>query len=132
MTPAGSASAAQFTFAAFGDLPYNGGEDFIFGSMMAAIDAEPLALTVHVGDFKSPQMPCSDELFTQRLEEFSRSKHPLVSHAHVDPLSTDVVRAFDITEHHHLGLLQAFEDWVHASPQAELALAQHCEQGEAS
>lgn len=71
-----------------------------------------------------------EELFGA-AESDERSKHPLVSHAHVDPLSADVVRSFDVAEHHHLGLLQAFEDWVHA-PEPELALAQHYEQGEAS
>ncbi|HEY0645111.1 MAG TPA: polysaccharide biosynthesis protein, partial [Nocardioides sp.] len=40
-----------------------------------------------------------------------RSKHPLVSHAQVAPLSADVVRAFELGTP-HLGLLQAFEDWV--------------------
>jgi FlaA1/EpsC-like NDP-sugar epimerase len=54
-----------------------------------------------------------EELFGA-TETDERSKHPLVSHAHVDPLSVDVVRSFDLGSH-HLGLLQAFEDWVHLS-----------------
>jgi hypothetical protein len=74
----GHVCAAQFTFAAFGDLPYNAGEELVFGSIMAAIDEERLAFAIHVGDFKSTQAPCSDELFAQRLETFSKSKHPFV------------------------------------------------------
>lgn len=54
-----------------------------------------------------------EELFGA-TESDKRSKHPLVSHAHVEPLSLDVVRSFDLGSH-HLGLLQAFEDWVHES-----------------
>jgi FlaA1/EpsC-like NDP-sugar epimerase len=54
-----------------------------------------------------------EELFGS-AETDERSKHPLVSHAHVEPLSVDVVRSFDLGAH-HLGLLQAFEDWVHGS-----------------
>ncbi|MBD3947181.1 polysaccharide biosynthesis protein [Nocardioides ganghwensis] len=54
-----------------------------------------------------------EELFGA-AESDERSKHPLVSHAHVEPLSVDVVRSFDLGAH-HLGLLQAFEDWVHGS-----------------
>ncbi|MCW2738302.1 MAG: polysaccharide biosynthesis protein CapD [Nocardioides sp.] len=54
-----------------------------------------------------------EELFGA-AESDERSKHPLVSHAHVEPLSVDVVRSFDLGSH-HLGLLQAFEDWVHGS-----------------
>lgn len=52
-----------------------------------------------------------EELFGA-AESDERSKHPLVSHAHVEPLSVDVVRSFDLRAH-HLGLLQAFKDWVH-------------------
>lgn len=45
-------------------------------------------------------------------ETDERSKHPLVSHSAVSPLSTNVVRAFDLGAT-DLGVLQAFEDWVH-------------------
>ena len=41
-----------------------------------------------------------------------RSKHPLVSHAQVSPLTPEVVRSYDLSAT-HLGMLQAFEDWVH-------------------
>jgi len=58
-----------------------------------------------------------EELFGA-AESDERSRHPLVSHAHVEPLAADVVRSFDVGAH-HLGLLQAFEDWVHG-PEAEL------------
>lgn len=54
-------------------------------------------------------------------ESDERSKHPLVSHAGVSPLAADVVRSFDL-ESTHLGMLQAFEDWVHL-PDAEVAFA---------
>jgi FlaA1/EpsC-like NDP-sugar epimerase len=57
-----------------------------------------------------------EELFGA-AESDERSKHPLVSHAHVEPLSCDVVRSFDLGSH-HLGLLQALEDWVHGSGDA--------------
>ena len=40
-----------------------------------------------------------------------RSRHPLVSHAQVSPLSPEVVQSFDL-DATHLGMLQAFEDWV--------------------
>jgi len=44
-------------------------------------------------------------------ESDERSRHPLVSHAEVSPLSEDVVRSHDLRST-HLGMLQAFEDWV--------------------
>ncbi|WP_084623142.1 polysaccharide biosynthesis protein [Nocardioides sp. CF8] len=44
-------------------------------------------------------------------EDDERSKHPLVSHAPVSPLSPAVVRGYDLGSN-DLGMLQAFEDWV--------------------
>jgi FlaA1/EpsC-like NDP-sugar epimerase len=52
-----------------------------------------------------------EQLFSG-AESDERSKHPLVSHAEVSPLSLDVVRAYDLWST-HLGMLQTFEDWVH-------------------
>jgi FlaA1/EpsC-like NDP-sugar epimerase len=46
------------------------------------------------------------------VEQVERSKHPLVTHAPVAPLSPEVVRSFDLGTP-HLGMLQALEDWVH-------------------
>lgn len=46
-------------------------------------------------------------------ESDQRSKHPLVSHAPVSPLADNIVRSYDMDSSTHLGLLQAFEDWVH-------------------
>jgi FlaA1/EpsC-like NDP-sugar epimerase len=54
-------------------------------------------------------------------ESDERSKHPLVSHARVNPLAADVVRSFDLGST-HLGMLRAFEDWVRL-PDAEVAFA---------
>lgn len=44
-------------------------------------------------------------------ESDERSRHPLISHATVSPLSPGVVASYDL-EATHLGLRQAFEDWV--------------------
>ena len=72
------ASAAQFSFAAFGDVPYNAAEEPQLVQMIAEMNREPLAFAMHVGDFKSAQSECSDELFLQRREWFSLSHHPFV------------------------------------------------------
>jgi FlaA1/EpsC-like NDP-sugar epimerase len=45
-------------------------------------------------------------------ESDERSKHPLVSHTEVSPLSPHVVRGYDL-DSTHLSILQTFEDWVH-------------------
>ena len=51
-----------------------------------------------------------EELFGA-AESDERSKHPLVSHAPVSPLSLEIVQTYDLHAT-HLGLLQSFEDWV--------------------
>jgi hypothetical protein len=72
------APAAQFAFAAFGDVPYTAAEELQLVSMIAEMNHERLAFVVHVGDFKSSQMECSDELFLQRRDWFGLSHHPFV------------------------------------------------------
>jgi len=73
-----SAHAAQFSFAAFGDVPYSAAEEPQLITMIAEMNREPLAFSMHVGDFKSAQSECSDELFLQRREWFSLSHHAFV------------------------------------------------------
>jgi len=72
------AAAAQFSFAAFGDVPYNAAEEPQLVAMIAEMNREPLAFAMHVGDFKSAQSECSDALFLQRRETFSLSHHAFV------------------------------------------------------
>jgi hypothetical protein len=72
------ANAAQFAFGAFGDVPYNADEELQFPTLIAEMNHQRLALVMHVGDFKSSQMECSDELFLQRREWFGLSHHPFV------------------------------------------------------
>ena len=74
----GPAHAAQFAFAAFGDVPYTAAEELQLVSMIAEMNHERLAFVVHVGDFKSSQMECSDALFLQRRDWFGLSHHPFV------------------------------------------------------
>lgn len=66
-----------FAFAAVGDTPYNDREEEAFMQAMRAMDAEPLAFVVHVGDFKGGGL-CSDELYERRKAQFNGSKHALI------------------------------------------------------
>jgi hypothetical protein len=72
------ATAAQFAFAAFGDVPYTPVEELQLVSMIAEMNREPLAFVMHVGDFKGGHVECTDELFLQRREWFGLSHHPFV------------------------------------------------------
>ena len=74
----GNASAADFTFAAFGDTPYSAEEEKSFPLLIAEMNREKLTFVVHIGDLKAAWMPCSDELFRQRREWFDLFHHPFV------------------------------------------------------
>ncbi len=54
-----AAHADEFSFAAFGDTPYNAAEELQLGGMLQDMNEQPLALIIHVGDFKSSQVECS-------------------------------------------------------------------------
>ena len=71
-------SAAQFSFAVFGDMPYNAWEEVQIVSMIGEMNREPLAFSMHVGDFKLARAECSDEVFLQRREWFGLSHHAFV------------------------------------------------------
>ena len=70
------AVAAQFAFAALGDTPYNRDEEPQFVTMMAEMNHQNLAFSVHVGDIKDSRSACSDDVFIQRKEWFQLSHHP--------------------------------------------------------
>lgn len=72
----GSAAAAQFSFAALGDVPYTREEEQGFVGMIAEMNRQPLAFVIHVGDFKDARSECNDALFIQRHEWFQLSVHP--------------------------------------------------------
>lgn len=71
-------AAADFTFAAFGDAPYTDSEEIPFVDVVAAINREPLAFAIHVGDFKNGWSPCTDTVFAQRRDWFALVHHPLI------------------------------------------------------
>ena len=73
-----SATAAEFTFAAFGDTPYSKDEEARFPDLIAELNHEKLAFVVHIGDFKNAIDACTDALFAQRRQWFDLSHHPFV------------------------------------------------------
>lgn len=73
-----SEAHADFTFAAFGDTPYTDDEETRFVGMIAEINREKPAFTVHVGDFKSGWSACSDALFALRRDQFALFHQPLI------------------------------------------------------
>lgn len=88
-------TAANFTFVAFGDTPYTEDEEPRFISMIAEINREQPAFSIHVGDFKSGWAPCSDALFLQRRDWFALFHQPLIF-TPGDNEWTDCHRAFSV------------------------------------
>lgn len=83
------AQSQKFQFAAIGDTAYSKRGEQEFDRMIAAMNREPLAFVVHVGDFEADprpyarapdkvSMPCTDENFARTLASFQRSAHPFV------------------------------------------------------
>ena len=77
-TLAAPVAAAQFTFAALGDTPYNAEEEARFVPLIAELNSNDLAFVIHIGDFKSGWSDCDDGLYRERREWFSLSHHPII------------------------------------------------------
>jgi hypothetical protein len=66
-----------FSFAVLGDTPYSDAEEVRYLEMLRAIDREPLAFVIHVGDFIGGT-PCTDAVFERRRRQFDESVHPFI------------------------------------------------------
>lgn len=81
-----SASAAEqiggdraFSFVALGDMPYNlPGDTAKFERLIAAVNALKPAFTLHVGDIKSGNIPCSDEVLRTAYDQLQTFDGALV------------------------------------------------------
>lgn len=83
-------SASQtFQFGAIGDTGYSKVAEEEFSRMITAMNAQPLAFVVHVGDFEADprpymrapdrtSMPCTDAHYERVLAQFQRSTHPMI------------------------------------------------------
>jgi hypothetical protein len=81
LAAAASAAFAQgvpFSFAVFGDTPYNALELALVPHVLRAADQAGVAFVVHVGDLKAASEPCSDQLLRERLALLDASPRPVV------------------------------------------------------
>jgi hypothetical protein len=77
--PTDDVGPGRFAFALIGDQQYNAQSEAQFRHLIADVDRSNLAFVVHVGDFKAgTSMPCTDELFRSRKEQFDASRHPFI------------------------------------------------------
>lgn len=68
-----------FTFIGWGDVPYSIPGDYVkVDRLIAAMNAVKPAFSIHVGDIKSGNTPCSDEIFKKALDQIQTADHPVV------------------------------------------------------
>lgn len=71
------ANTAEFEFMAIGDTAYNGARDrAAYARLIEAINDEPIAFTVHVGDVWGVAY-CSDDRMREELETLNSFRQPL-------------------------------------------------------
>jgi len=74
----GSGVPKKFEVGLIGDIPYDAEQQRKTEVLFGRMDAEELAFVVHVGDIKSGDSPCTDEILLREKERFENSAHPLV------------------------------------------------------
>ena len=62
----------------FGDAPYSSEEALRVDAVIDAMNAQPLAFVVHVGDIGSSSVACSDPWLLERKAQFARIRHPFI------------------------------------------------------
>ncbi len=72
------ASPDAFTFAIIGDAPYKAKEEAPFARMLARIDREDVAFTIHVGDIGAGKAACTDEFYARTRRQLDAHRHPLI------------------------------------------------------
>jgi hypothetical protein len=72
------AQSTAFSFAAFGDTPYNAFEELGVKQLLREADRAGVAFVVHVGDLKASSEPCADSLLRARRTLLDASPQPLV------------------------------------------------------
>lgn len=79
-----SAAGAQggpnsFSFIGWGDAPYAIPADYAkVDRLIVAIDAARPAFSIHVGDIKSGNTPCSDEILKRALDQIETASAPVI------------------------------------------------------
>jgi predicted phosphodiesterase len=74
----GGTNVSKFEIGLIGDIPYNAEQQRETEVLFGRMDGEELAFIVHVGDIKSGDSPCTDEILFREKERFENSAHPIV------------------------------------------------------
>lgn len=74
----GCQNSNEPSFGLIGDLPYSKSEEQGFEDLIKNLNKQKLSFVVHVGDFKSQNQPCHDDVYQLRLKQFHQSSNPLI------------------------------------------------------
>jgi hypothetical protein len=70
-------AARSYSIGLWGDLPYNDAQKTVgVPNLIADMNSQPLAFTVHDGDLKAGSGPCPDSLYTDALARFNSLQAP--------------------------------------------------------
>ena len=78
LSRAARSQEAGFRFLATGDLPYSQDQDAKYRRLLKQSEQEDFTFLMHVGDFKSQNMPCSDDEFIKIRDLFLAYSKPVV------------------------------------------------------
>jgi hypothetical protein len=83
--PAGSAPSGhhrgkspRFTFGVVADVPYSEEQEGQFDTVIAEMNDAHLAFSVHGGDIKGGNTPCTDDLYFENRDRFNTFEDPLI------------------------------------------------------
>ncbi len=71
-------SPPPMSFAVFGDTPYSLAEERALDRMIPTLNRAAVDFIVHVGDIKSGQSACSDELLLERRRQLEQIRKPFI------------------------------------------------------
>src|SRR4051812_957678 len=67
-----------YNIAVFGDVPYSTSQEDDYERLLAAVDADDVAFSAHVGDIQSSSTPCTDALVQKNITWFDSLDDPLI------------------------------------------------------
>ena len=71
--------AENFSFVAFGDMPYSLPKDYSrFENVIKTINEQKSVFTINVGDIKASATPCSEESYSKILNYYQQFEKPMI------------------------------------------------------
>ena len=86
----GCQNSNEPSFGLIGDLPYSKSEEQGFEDLIKNLNKQKLSFVVHVGDFKSQNQPCQDDVYQLRLKQYHQTSNPLIIEKEIGIKATQI------------------------------------------